>query len=106
MLPWNIISDPKDEQTNHNCKLCKRPLIAPPLHELQTDGTKNIKIEGELSKGRCGDIFHKKCIENSVSSGCISCPTCNVPWQHSKNLTSSIVAGNFENLTVKKKTST
>lgn len=102
---WNIIGDPKDEHLNHNCKLCKRPLIAPPLHELQTDGTKDIKIEGKISKGRCGDIFHEKCISDSISSGCISCPTCNVPWQQKKILRSSIVTGNIENLTVKKKTS-
>jgi hypothetical protein len=104
-MPWNIIADPKDENTSHNCKLCKRPLVAPPLHELQIDGTKDIKIEGKLSKGRCGDVFHEKCILNSVGSGCISCPTCNVPWQQAKILRSSIVTGNIENLTIKKKTS-
>ena len=105
VMSWDIIADPKDENINHNCKLCKRPLVAPPLHELQTDGTKDIKIEGKLSKGRCGDVFHEKCILNSMSSGCVSCPTCNVPWQQAKTLRSSIVTGNIENLTMKKKTS-
>ena len=104
VMPWNICSDSKDELSDNNCKLCKRPLLAPPLHELQINGTKNIKIEERLSKGRCGDVFHEKCIADSINSGCISCPTCNVPWQQSKMLRSSVISGNIENLTVKKKT--
>lgn len=104
VVSWNIISDPKNEQDVYDCKLCKRPLLAPPLHELEVDGDKNIKIEGRLSKGKCGDVFHEKCIENSMASGCISCPTCNIPWQTGTLLRSSVVSGNIENLTIKKKT--
>lgn len=104
VMPWNICSDFKYETSDNNCKLCKRPLLAPPPHELQAGGAKNIKIEEKLSKGRCGDVFHEKCIADSINSGCVSCPTCNVPWQQSKMLRSSIVAGNVEYLTIKKKT--
>lgn len=106
VMPWNIVSDPKDEIPNYNCKLCKRQLIAPPLHELQTDGLKDIKIEGKLSKGVCGDIFHEKCITDSIKSGCVSCPTCNITWQKLKTLNSSVLTGNTESITMKKKTST
>lgn len=101
---WNIISDPKDDVPNYNCKLCKRPLLAPPLQELQTDDFKGVVIEGKLAKGRCGDVFHEKCIQNSINSGCISCPTCNVPWQQSKILRSGTVTGVVETTMFKKKT--
>lgn len=106
VVPWNIVADPKDEKENNDCKLCKRPLIAPPPDELQINGTNNIKIEGKLSKGRCGDIFHENCITHSVNSGCVSCPTCNVPWQQAKILKSGIDTSNIENIAIKKKTVT
>ena len=101
---WNIIADPKDEKDIYTCKLCKRLLLAPPLDELNTNTNKDIKIESMLSKGKCGDIFHEKCINNSIKSGCISCPTCNVPWNQLKTLRSDIILGNLEQLSIKKKT--
>lgn len=102
---WNVVGDPRDQdQTNDACKLCKRPLVAPTLQELQIVDNKNIILEGKLAKGKCGDIFHEKCIINSLNSGCNSCPTCNIPWQQIKQLNSNIICGSVEKLTVKKKT--
>lgn len=106
VMGWNFTGDPRDDHANNDCKLCKRPLVAPPLQELQSDPanpSKGIVIEGKLAKGVCGDIFHEKCIANSLSSGCVSCPTCARPWSQARILRSSVVCGNIENLTMKRK---
>lgn len=103
VFSWNFKAE-KDDETSHSCKLCKRALLAPPLQELQVNNNNDIKLEGRLAMGRCGDIFHEKCIASSLSSGCVSCPTCNVPWQQAKILRSVVSSGNIEDLTVKKKT--
>ena len=107
---WNIIADPKDENEIYDCKLCKRPLLAPPLEELDIENKFSIEIEGKLLKGMCGDIFHEKCINSYLKSGlksdCMGCPTCNTLWQQSKNLYSNVVTQTMESVTMKKKTKT
>lgn len=109
VMHWNILGDPRCEDPNPNkkytCKICKGYLLSPPPQELQfNDDTNSASIEGTLAKGTCGDVFHEKCIQNSLNSGCVSCPTCNSPWTQKKLLSSGVTDGNMEELTIKKKT--
>lgn len=104
VVSWNILTDPKDESNHNNCMLCRKSILAPSFHELQIEPNKDINIEGKLLKGRCGDVFHARCMNDFLKSGSISCPTCNVPWQQSKILNSRHVFDNVIGVDIKKKT--
>jgi hypothetical protein len=101
---WNFTGDSIDELNPHNCKICRRALVAPSLQEIQLNKSNSVVIEGRLSKGICGHIFHEDCINRSVKSGGGSCPNCNVRWQTAKNIKSNALAGNIEQLMLKRKT--
>jgi RING-H2 zinc finger domain len=62
-----------------NCQICKCPLSAPPVQELNNETKKNIEMT--VSVGKCGDIFHRSCIKDLKKNNNISCPICNVVWK-------------------------
>lgn len=106
---WDFIGDPRTQQDKHDCKLCRRPLIMPPLQEMEVTDTKGVYITGKLSKGECGDIFHEKCINSMLNSGSTLCPNCNTQWNQSKILKSGIInptheQSNTDDVVIKKKT--
>lgn len=109
-IGWDIVADPKDtDNVNVNnkfkCGFCHKFLVCPPPQELQLNNeTNGVVIEGKLSKGKCGCIFHEKCVSGYLQAGNVSCPKCNIPWSQSKSLKSGEVHGKIEGLTVKKKT--
>lgn len=107
---WDIIGDPKDNDQNnptnkYKCGFCHKFLVSPPPQELQAnDITNAVVIEGKLTKGKCNCIFHEKCMNGYLNAGNLSCPHCNTPWAKEKELRSSAVYGNIENLTIKERT--
>ena len=92
VISWDYEGDPKGIEQKNYCKLCKKPLLTPPPQEYQINEKINgIKISRRLIKGECGDIFHDKCIKNSLNLKNISCPNCNTIWKYSKVLKTGII---------------
>jgi hypothetical protein len=67
-----------------NCKICRGSLLAPPLQELNNES--KTKIEMTVSLGKCGHLFHKKCIHELKKNNYLSCPSCNVVWSEEDQL--------------------
>lgn len=65
------------DNNSNLCKLCKRPLTSPSLHELLSS---NKKVLGMLVKGKCQHIFHSECVNDLINSGCQLCPIDKTPW--------------------------
>jgi hypothetical protein len=76
------------EFEQEDCKICRGSLSAPPLQDLNND-TKT-KIEMVVISGRCGHIFHKKCIQELKKNNYLSCPQCNLVWKDEDALSCDI----------------
>lgn len=63
-----------------NCELCKNNLMAPYYKDIEDNTKKNVDMR--VSVGKCGHIFHKKCITEFRNSGILSCPlpSCKISW--------------------------
>lgn len=62
------------------CTICRENLSTP--HENDFDAM--------ISIGKCGSIFHQKCINKLQQTGFMSCPICTVKWEEQSVVKSSI----------------
>jgi hypothetical protein len=60
-----------------NCLLCRKSLSAPPIQDLNNE--KKQLIDMTIISGKCGHLYHKKCI-NQFKKTMMSCPQCNLVW--------------------------
>ncbi len=66
------------------CDLCKKNLMEIPPTKTTTNNIANIEKFPSVSIGKCQHAFHTNCIDSSVNSGNLSCPTCKTPWDTEK----------------------
>lgn len=85
---------------NPDCTLCKTSLLAPPPQNFDT--TKNTStIEGIVTVGTCGHMFHSTCISAHLKNTAC-CPIDKLTWTISKNLKSGAIMPTSDNVTFKK----
>ena len=92
---WDIC----DETTNE-CQLCRRPLLAPSLQELNSDKT---VILGKIVIGECKHMFHDDCMNDLINSGCLLCPVDKTTWKLHKSIKSGAVYSKPKSLLLKTK---
>jgi hypothetical protein len=73
---WDIADCESNE-----CSLCRRSLLAPSLQELQSEKG---KILGDIVEGDCNHMFHEKCMNDLINSGCQLCPRDKTTWKLKK----------------------
>lgn len=69
--------------TNSECSLCRRNLLAPSFEDLQKG---NLNIVNSL--GKCDHIFHKACIDAYCKKS-LSCPIDGTTWDLKRIVTHS-----------------
>jgi len=74
--------------SSNECQLCRRPFLAPALQELQNNKG---KILGDIVEGECNHMFHEKCMNDLINSGCQLCPIDKTTWKLRKTVKSGAV---------------
>jgi hypothetical protein len=76
------------EFEQENCQICRSNLSAPPLSELTNNS--QTKIDMTVLVGKCGHMFHKKCINEMKKNNFTSCPQCNLVWNEEDALSCEV----------------
>jgi hypothetical protein len=64
-----------DDIDNKTCKLCRSHLMKPTHDDME-----RAEIRMQVSKGKCGHLFHSDCIKRHLQSGQLSCPSDMTAW--------------------------
>lgn len=91
----NLIIHRQYKLSSQDCGICRNPLVAPTPQKLvkHDASVKEIDLTCNPVLGKCGDAFHKACIDSLIVNGSCVCPNCHNPWSLSKNLDSCVTYG-------------
>ena len=79
-----VVAKWKYTAENSECSLCHRDLMLP-VQEAFTN-----KLNGDVTIGTCQHGFHAVCIDSWITQGHNNCPQCQVVWETTKNVGSSV----------------
>jgi len=77
VLSWNPVAIWKYKASYTDCPICKVKLEQP-CPECEANST-NKNLTCDVSKGNCGHVFHKHCIDNWIAKSTV-CPVCSTPY--------------------------
>jgi hypothetical protein len=99
----NLIIHRQYNLSSQDCGICRNPLVAPtPQKLVKHDASiKEIDLTCNPVLGKCGDAFHKACIDSLIVGGSCVCPNCHNPWSLSKNLDSCVTYGAISDKTIR-----
>jgi hypothetical protein len=90
--------------SSNECQLCRRPFLAPALQELQKLQNNTSTILGNIVEGECKHMFHEKCMNDLINSGCQLCPIDKTTWKLKKTVKSGAVYSDSQKIAFKSTT--
>jgi hypothetical protein len=99
----NLIIHRQYNLSSQDCGICRNPLVAPTPQKLvkHDASVKEIDLTCTPVLGKCGDAFHKSCIDSLIVNGSCVCPVCRNPWAFNKNLDSCVTYGAMTDKSIK-----
>lgn len=76
LVTWTPIAIWNYKATSTDCAICREKLVQICVH-CSVDNTQDVMCYP--SKGKCGHIFHKHCIDKWLTGSTI-CPICTIPY--------------------------